>query len=255
MLKVQLLRYTPEGDKLIAAAAKLCYSPVGIGQIEENLTDDKVDSFLNLLMDMGHESPIEHVTFTFGVEGVSRTLTHQLVRHRIASYSQQSQRYVRLNQFEYILPPNIGNNSKAKELFIKAMEEDQKYYDEISAILYKDHYNKYISDGLDDKVARQKAEKEAIEDARYIFPNACETKIVFTMNTRTLLNFFSLRCCNRAQWEIRGLAIQMLKEVNKPYPILFKNAGPGCVRGACPEGSMTCGKIVEVREKFKNIRE
>ncbi|TJX13232.1 FAD-dependent thymidylate synthase [Tissierella creatinini] len=255
MLKVQLLRYTPEGEKLIAAAAKLCYSPVGIGQIEENLTDDKVTSFLNLLMDMGHESPIEHVTFTFGVEGVSRTLTHQLVRHRIASYSQQSQRYVRLKQFEYILPPNIDNNSKAKELFIKAMEEDQKYYNEISTLLYNDHYNKYIRDGLDDKVARQKAEKEAIEDARYIFPNACETKIVFTMNTRSLLNFFSLRCCNRAQWEIRELAIQMLREVNKAYPILFKNAGPGCVRGACPEGSMTCGKIVEVREKFKNIRE
>ncbi len=255
MLKVELLRYTPEGEKLIAAAAKLCYSPVGIGQIEENLSDDKVDSFLNLLMDMGHESPIEHVNFTFGVEGISRTLSHQLVRHRIASYSQQSQRYVRLSQFEYILPPNIENNPKAKDLFIKAMEEDQKYYDEISSLLYEDHYNRYIDEGLNDKIARQKAEKEAIEDARYIFPNACETKIVFTMNTRSLLNFFSLRCCNRAQWEIRELAIQMLKEVKKVYPVLFKNAGPGCVRGACPEGSMTCGKIVEVREKFKKISE
>lgn len=255
MLKVELLRYTPEGEKLIAAAAKLCYSPVGIGQIEENLSDDKVDSFLNLLMDMGHESPIEHVNFTFGVEGISRTLSHQLVRHRIASYSQQSQRYVRLSQFEYILPPNIETNPKAKDLFIKAMEEDQKYYDEISSLLYEDHYNRYIDEGLNDKIARQKAEKEAIEDARYIFPNACETKIVFTMNTRSLLNFFSLRCCNRAQWEIRELAIQMLKEVKKVYPVLFKNAGPGCVRGACPEGSMTCGKIVEVREKFKKISE
>lgn len=211
MLKVELLRYTPEGEKLIAAAAKLCYSPVGIGQIEENLSDDKVDSFLNLLMDMGHESPIEHVNFTFGVEGISRTLSHQLVRHRIASYSQQSQRYVRLSQFEYILPPNIENNPKAKDLFIKAMEEDQKYYDEISSLLYEDHYNRYIDEGLNDKIARQKAEKEAIEDARYIFPNACETKIVFTMNTRSLLNFFSLRCCNRAQWEIENWQYKCLK--------------------------------------------
>lgn len=251
MLKVELLRYTPDGEKLIAAAAKLCYSPVGISQIEEGLDDDKVESFLGILMDMGHESPIEHVNFTFGIEGVSRTLTHQLVRHRIASYSQQSQRYVRLSQFEYIVPPNIENNEIAKKLFIKAMEEDQKYYDEISSILYNDHYNRYIAEGLNEKTSKAKAEKEAIEDARYIFPNACETKVVFTMNTRSLLNFFSLRCCNRAQWEIRELAIAMLNEVKNVYPILFKNAGPSCVRGGCPEGSMTCGKIVEVREFFK----
>lgn len=255
MLKVELLRYTPDGEKLISAAAKLCYSPVGISQIEEGLTDDNINSFLNLLMDMGHESPIEHVNFTFGVEGISRTLSHQLVRHRIASYSQQSQRYVRLNQFEYIMPPNIEHNQKAKELFIKAMEDDQKYYDEISSLLYNDHYNRYILEGLKEKSAAQKAEKDAIEDARYIFPNACETKIVFTMNTRSLLNFFSLRGCNRAQWEIRELALKMLKEVKKVYPILFKNAGPGCVRGLCPEGKMTCGKIVEVREYFKNFSE
>ncbi|WFA07677.1 FAD-dependent thymidylate synthase [Tissierella sp. Yu-01] len=250
MLKVELLRYTPDGEKLVAAAAKLCYSPVGISQIEEDLNDDKVELFLNHLMDMGHESPIEHVNFTFGVEGVSRTLTHQLVRHRIASYSQQSQRYVRLSQFDYILPPSVEKNEKAKQIFIKAMEEDQKYYDEISSLLYNDHYNRYIEEGLKEKEAKRKAEKEAIEDARYIFPNACETKIVFTMNTRSLLNFFRLRCCNRAQWEIRELAIQMLLEVKKVYPILFKNAGPNCINGPCPEGIMTCGKIVEVREKF-----
>lgn len=254
-MKVQLLRYTPDGEKLIASAAKLCYSPVGISQIEEELTDEKVASFLNLLMDMGHESPIEHVSFTFGVEGVSRTLTHQLVRHRIASFSQQSQRYVRLDQFEYIIPPHIEKNPEAKELFLRAMEEDQKYYDKISSLLYDEHYSRYIGEGLTEKQARQKAEKEAIEDARYIFPNACETKIVFTMNTRTLLNFFRLRCCNRAQWEIRQLAVQMLNELKKVYPVLFKNAGPGCVNGPCPEGIMTCGKIAEVREKFRTLGE
>lgn len=253
MLTVELLRYTPDGEKLIASAAKLCYSPVGVSQIEEDLDETKVDSFLSHLMDMGHESPIEHVNFTFGVEGVSRTLTHQLVRHRIASYSQQSQRYVKLNQFEYILPPSIEKNPKAKEVFINAMEEDQKYYDEITELLFNDYYNGYLEDGLSEKESKRKAEKEAIEDARYVFPNACETKIVFTMNTRSLLNFFSLRSCERAQWEIRELAFQMLKEVKKVYPILFKNAGPSCVKGPCPEGVMTCGKISEVRKKYKSL--
>ncbi|NLW21790.1 MAG: FAD-dependent thymidylate synthase [Tissierellia bacterium] len=252
-MKVKLLSYTPNGERLIASAAKLCYSPVGVSQIEKGLDDEKVERFLKTLMDLGHESPIEHVSFTFGVEGVSRTLTHQLVRHRIASYSQQSQRYVKLDQFEYIIPPSIAEDEKAKELFIEAMERDQKYYDEISDILFNKYFDKYIKEGMKEKEARLKAEKESIEDARYVFPNACETKIVFTMNARTLLNFFRLRCCNRAQWEIRQLAIEMLKIVKKTYPTLFKNAGPGCLRGPCPEGAMTCGKIKEVREKFNNL--
>lgn len=255
MLKVELLSYTPDGEKLVASAAKLCYSPVGVSEIKEGLTDENVSRFLDMLMGMGHESPIEHVNFTFGVEGVSRTLTHQLVRHRIASYSQQSQRYVKLDQFEYIVPPHIEKNPKVKELFLQAMEDDQKYYDEIAKLLFEEHKKKYMEEGHTEKEAKRKAEKEAIEDARYVFPNACETKIVFTMNARTLLNFFSLRCCNRAQWEIRQMAIEMLKEVKKVYPILFKKAGPGCVRGACPEGKMTCGKIVEVREFYKNMSE
>ena len=253
MLKVELLRYTQDGEKLIGAAAKLCYSSVGINEIEENLNEENTESFLSLLMDLNHESPIEHVSFTFGVEGVSRSLTHQLVRHRIASFSQQSQRYVKLEQFEYILPPNIAKNEKAKVIFEEAMKEDQKSYDEITNILFEEHYNKYIEAGLSQKEARSKSEKESIEDARYVFPNACETKIVFTMNARVLLNFFRLRCCNRAQWEIRELAIQMLKEVKDIYPTLFKNAGPSCIQKSCPEGKMTCGKIMEVRENFKNL--
>lgn len=253
MLKVELLRYTPDGEKLIAAAAKLCYSPVGVSEIEESLDERKIESFLTLLMDLNHESPIEHVTFTFGVEGVSRSLTHQLVRHRIASYSQQSQRYVKLDQFQYIIPPAIENNKIAKALFIKSMEESQHHYNEIANLLFEDYYKEHLAEGLSEKEARLKAEKQSIEDARYIFPNACETKIVFTMNTRSLLNFFRLRTCNRAQWEIRELAIAMLKEVKKVYPILFKNAGPGCLTGPCPEGRMTCGKIKEVRENFRNM--
>lgn len=253
MLKVKLLRYTPDGEKLVASAAKLCYSPVGVEEIEEKLDAKNIDSFLTMLMSLGHESPIEHVTFTFAAEGVSRTLTHQLVRHRIASYSQQSQRYVKLDQFEYVVPPAIQENEEAKELFLKAMEEDQRYYNEITDILSNKLYDKYIKEGLSEKEARRKAEKEAIEDARYVFPNACETKIVFTMNARTLLNFFRLRCCNRAQWEIRALATEMLKEVKKVYPVLLKNAGPACINGPCPEGNMTCGKIKEVRETFSKL--
>lgn len=251
MLDVKLLRHTPDAEKLVASAAKLCYSPVGVEEIEGSLEDQDVSSFLKLLMDMGHESPIEHVSYTFAAQGVSRTLTHQLVRHRIASYSQQSQRYVKLDQFDYIIPPHIEDNPKAKALFIQAMEEDQKYYDELSSILFKQHLDKYIEQGLSEKKAKSNAEKEAIEDARYVFPNACESKIVFTMNARTLLNFFKLRCCNRAQWEIRELAIRMLEEVRSVSPVLFKNAGPTCLNGPCGEGAMTCGKISEVRKFFR----
>lgn len=253
MPKVELIRYTPDGEKLVAAAARLCYSPVGISEIEDSLDESKIESFLSLLLDLNHESPIEHVTFTFGVEGVSRTLTHQLVRHRIASYSQQSQRYVKLDQFQYIIPPAIEKNEKAKALFIQSMEESQSTYNEIADLLFEDYFKRYMEEGFSEKEAKQKAEKESIEDARYVFPNACETKIVFTMNARALNNFFRLRTCNRAQWEIRELAIEMLKEVKKVYPILFKNAGPKCLTGPCPEGRMTCGKIKEVREKFKNL--
>ena len=252
-IKVKLIRYTPDGEKMLASAAKLCYSPVGIDKIEEDLDEENVDKFLNMLISLGHESPLEHISFTFGIEGVSRTLTHQLVRHRIASYSQQSQRYVKLEQFEYVIPPSIKEEPEAKKMFIEAMEEDQKYYDKITNILYKKNYEKYMKEGYKELEARAKAEKSSIEDARYIFPNACETKIVATMNARSLLNFFRLRTCNRAQWEIRQLAMEMLKNVKEVYPILFKNAGPACLAGPCPEGKMTCGKIEEVREKFKNI--
>ncbi|MGL5244633.1 MAG: FAD-dependent thymidylate synthase [Sarcina sp.] len=241
-LKVKLIQYTPEPEKTIAAAAKLCYSSVGVDDIMEKLTEENTEKFLNMLMSYGHASPIEHVSFTFAVEGVSRSLTHQLVRHRLASYSQQSQRYVKLDQFEYITPPEIENDKEAKKLFIKSMEECQKTYEEIVKIL-KD---KYIKNGMKSKVA----EKKSIEDARYVFPNACETKIVFTMNARSLINFFHHRCCDRAQWEIRELAKQMVKQVREVAPILFKKAGPSCVSGPCPEGTMTCGKIKEMREFY-----
>jgi len=252
-MKVELLRYTPDGEKLVAAAAKLCYSSVGINDIEDNLNEENTNRFLDLLMSLGHESPIEHISFTFGIEGVSRALTHQLVRHRIASYSQQSQRYVKLDQFEYVIPPSIENDEEAKKLFIEAMEKDQEYYNKLTEILFNNHYARMIEEGLPEKEAKKRAEKEAIEDARYVFPNACETKIVVTMNARALLNFFKIRCCNRAQWEIRALATEMLRLVKSVYPTLFKKAGPSCISGPCSEGSMACGRISEVRKKFRNL--
>ena len=147
-MKVKLLRYTPDGEKLVASAAKLCYSSTGIAEIEEDLREDTIESFLSLLMDLNHESPIEHISFTFGIEGVSRVLTHQLVRHRIASFSQQSQRYVKLEQFEYIIPPTIEEDESAKKIFIKAMEEDQKNYDDLTDILYEKHYKKYMEEEI-----------------------------------------------------------------------------------------------------------
>jgi thymidylate synthase (FAD) len=253
-MKVSIIQYTPEPERLVASAAKLCYSQTGVENIMEDLDEAKVEKFLGMLMDLGHESPIEHVVFTFGVEGVSRVLTHQLVRHRVGcSYSQQSQRYVKLDQFEYVIPPEIEKIPAAREKFIRAMEEDQRSYNELTELLFNEHYQKLIKEGKPEKQARMQAEKTAIEDARYVFPNACETKIVFTMSARALMNFFKNRCCNRAQWEIRTMAEEMLRQLKAIAPILFKNAGPSCVAGACPEGNMTCGKMNEMREKYKNL--
>lgn len=252
-MKVKLIEYTPNPEKVVSMAAKLCYSSVGVDEIEKDLTDEKVDKFLNMLINIGHESPIEHVNFTFAVEGISRSCSHQIVRHRIASFSQQSQRYVTLGSFDYIIPPEIESIPEAKKIFIESMEKDQKSYDELVDILFDKHFNNFIEDGKTEKEAKLLAQKKSIEDARYVFPNACETKMVFTMNARSLFNFFKHRCCERAQWEIREMATLMLKEARHAAPIIFKNIGPNCVAGACPEGKMTCGKMIEIRQKFEQL--
>lgn len=250
-LRVKLVAHTPNPEKLVAAAAKLCYSDLPGDALFNDLSEDKASSFIDMLMSIGHQSPIEHISFSFSVEGVSRTLTHQLVRHRIASYSQRSQRYVTEGQFQYIIPPEIEQVQEARDLFIHAMQQDQKIYDDLSEMLYKKHKDTFIKEGIPEKRAASIATKKAIEDARYVLPNACETKIMLTMNARSLMHFFRLRCCERAQWEIREMAFQVLKEVMEVAPSLFKNAGPGCVVGPCPEGKMTCGNIIQVREKYK----
>ncbi len=247
---VTLLAYTPNPEQTVAMAAKLCYSPSSISNIKDGLTQDKAASFVDMLNEIGHASPTEHASFTFGIEGVSRSLLAQITRHRIASYSVQSQRYVAEKQFEYVIPPEIENSPEAKEIFLKAMENDQKEYDKLTEILAQKAYQDMISRGVDEKTAKRNAEKKAIEDARFVLPNACCTKIVCTFNARSLDNFFAHRCCNRAQWEIQSVAEQMLKLCLEVAPNLFKRCGPPCLNGSCPEGKMTCGRQKEVRERY-----
>ncbi len=249
-MNVELLQYNPDCEKIVAAAAKLCYSSSEIDGILNGLDEEKTTAFIDKLMSMGHESPIEHVSFTFGIEGVSRSLLAQFTRHRIASYSVKSQRYVNEGKFEYITPPEIECNPEAKKLFEEAMADDLKKYNEISDILFKKHYADMLGQGISEKRAKSVAEKKAIEDARYILPNACETKMIATFNARSLLNFFNHRCCERAQWEIRDMATKMLMLVKEVAPTLFKYAGPSCVAGPCPEGAMSCGKALEKRKLF-----
>ena len=253
-MKVEILSCTPDGEKLIAAAAKLCYSSSEISDLWDGLTPEKTERFLTMLGDLGHASPFEHVSITFGIEGVSRAVLAQITRHRIASFSVQSQRYVNKEQFTYIIPPAIEECEEAKAEFLKAMEEDRQHYIRLAEILTEKHVKRLIAEGMDQKQAEKVASKQAFEDARGVLPNACDTKIIMTMNVRSLYNFFSLRCCNRAQWEIRQLATEMLRLARNTYPLLFAHAGPPCLKGRCPEGSMTCGKAKEVKERFSTLK-
>ena len=249
--RVELLAYTPDAEKLVASAAKLCYSSAGIKGLMDNLDKDHTNRFLYMLMDLGHESPVEHISFTFGIEGVSRSLLAQITRHRIASFSVKSQRYVREGSFEFVVPPRIEKNEAAKELYLKAMREDQGTYNRLTDILYEEIVQEMLKAGKDEKEAKRDAEKQAIEDARFVLPNACETKMILTMNARSLLNFFHHRCCARAQWEIRHIAEEMLDLVKEVCPIIFAKSGPPCVSGPCAEGKMSCGRMAEMREKYQ----
>lgn len=254
MPKVYLLTHTPLPEFSIASAAKLCYSPSSISELRDNLTEEKASQFVDMLSTIGHESPIEHASFTFGIEGVSRALLAQITRHRMASFSVKSQRYVHEGSFEYVTPPEIENIPEAKAIYDEIMAEDQAKYDKLTEILKEKHIKTFLSEGLDEKTATKQAEKKAIEDARFVLPNACETQMIMTMNARSLMNFFKHRCCNRAQWEIRDVANQMLELVLEVAPNLFKNAGPACVSGKCPEGKMTCGKMLEMKEFYGRMK-
>lgn len=260
-LNVKLLSYTQNPELLIATSGKLCYSASDIEALMEKQTPEMVERFVNMLVDMHHESPLEHVSFSFAIEGVSRSLTHQLVRHRIASYSQQSQRYVNLDKsFNYIVPKRIEERRYIEQRFEKAMEDAFEHYVAISRMLLESFMYEFYIENIDEyspdapiefieevMVRDYKKEynamiKKAIEDARAVLPNACETKIVCTMNLRTLINFCKHRCCRRSQDEIHALAWAMKEEVNKVAPLLAKSLGATCQFGKCNEGKMCCGK-------------
>ena len=217
-MNVELLYHTEDPERAVATAARLCYAPIGATELRDSLTEEQIRRVLTTIMAGGHFSTLEHASYTFAIDGVSRALTHQLVRHRLASFNQQSQRYVKFtNGLDTIKPGTIAEN-----------EECNKLFDEMIAKTVE-AYQAFVAAGI------------PAEDARYILPNAAETKIVVTMNIRELMHFFTLRCCNRAQWEIRDLAWKMLELVRPTAPFIFAQAGPSCVRGACPEGKMTCG--------------
>ncbi len=221
-MQVELLYHTPDPERAIATAARLCYAPVGAKELMETMPPERVSSVLTTIMKSGHFSTLEHASYTFAIDGVSRALTHQLVRHRLASFNQQSQRYVKFGaDLEVVKPATIAESDEANAVFDGIIEATKAAYAELMEL------------GI------------PAEDARYVLPNAAETKIVVTMNVRELLHFFEVRCCNRAQWEIREMAHRMLELVRPTAPFVFADAGAGCVRGACPEGKMACGNPFE----------
>ena len=211
-LNVVLLRHTPEPEEVVAMAAKLCYSASGVDELKQKIEAKDQAAFVEKLAAIGHLSPIEHVSFSFGIEGISRACSHQLVRHRVASYSQQSQRYVKEEQFDYVVPPSIKEDSALVKEFEKCMAEAQENYTRVLKRLEELGYKGETGQ----------------QDARYLLPNAAETKIVVTMNARELLHFFRVRTCNRAQWEIREMAERMLALVKGVAPTIFGKSGTGC---------------------------
>ena len=236
-LNVTLIAHTPEPEKVIAMASRTCYSALDLEGLDKKTDAADNAAYIRRVLASGHTSIAEHASFTFGLEGVSRTLLAQITRHRVASFSVQSQRYVSVagaEVFDYVLPPRIrALGPEAEEKFARQMKTMQRWYDEWSEALGQD----------------------SAEDARFVLPGAAATRIVMTMNARELLHFFSLRMCNRAQWEVREAAWRMYELVYPLAPSVFENAGPGCARGACPEGKRSCGRAAEVREKIQGLRE
>lgn len=238
--KIKLLSMTPNAKELIFAAARQCYTGGWVGDTWQECedgkiqvvdlndqhicTDKEIDNLVKYLKESGHTSVLEHVKFTFAIDDISRVLSHQLVRHRLASYSQQSQRYVNLkSEFSmdnYVTPPKIKKNKVASIKYRNILSDIQKSYNELIGL------------GIEP------------EDARFVLPNAAKTRIVVTMNCVALLHFFDLRSCSLAQWEIRDLSDKMLEICKDKLPVVFKNAGSRCISlGYCPESSKrSCGK-------------
>ncbi|MEG1608237.1 MAG: FAD-dependent thymidylate synthase [Clostridia bacterium] len=238
--KVELLKYTPNPEEVIALSAKLCYSDATIEDIKEGVETKDISKFIQRLTSFGHASPLEHASFTFGIEGVSRAFLAQITRHRIASFSVKSQRYVAANKnsrsFNYVVPPAIiALGQDAIDKYSTQMDTMQCWYNDWQQQLGGDC-------------------ESSNEDARFVLPNAAETKMIVTMNARELMHFFNLRCCNRAQWEIREVAWQMLAKVLVIAPNIFANSGPTCIDGKCGEGAMSCGKMLEMRAKQNALK-
>jgi thymidylate synthase (FAD) len=230
---VTLLQHTPDPDRAVAIAGRLCYAPVSAAELQHEMSGEDVAKLVRVLVRSGHHSALEHAAFTFAVDGVSRACTHQLVRHRVASYNQQSQRYVNFGHADsFVVPPTIAADPEAQKVFLEAMEHARAAYDRLVEL------------GL----AGGRGKESVQEDARFVLPNAAETKIVVTMNARELRHFLQVRCCNRAQWEIRDLAWTMRGMLRDVAPNLFEKTGPGCLYGTCPEGKMTCGKPYKPEE-------
>ena len=232
-MKAVLIRHTLSPEEVVALGARLCYSKARVDDLLEKVEAKDQTDFVHKIMSMGHDSVLEHASFTFGIEGVSRTLLAQITRHRVASFSVQSQRYVSYEKgFGYIVPPKIeALGEEAVVEFERQMDTMHQWYTQ---------WQEKLGAG-----------EGGNEDARFVLPGACETRMMVTMNVRELRHFFSLRMCSRAQWEIRALACEMHRLCMEVAPALFENAGPGCLRGACPEGEKTCGKMLQIRQERK----
>lgn len=232
-MKVVLVRHTLSPEEVVALGARLCYSKARVDDLLTRVEAKDQTDFVHKIMGMGHDSVLEHASFTFGIEGVSRVLLAQITRHRLASFSVQSQRYVSYESgFGYIVPPKIeALGEEAVKEFEQQMDTLHQWYTA---------WQQKLGTG-----------EGGNEDARFVLPGACETRMMVTMNVRELRHFFSLRMCSRAQWEIRALANEMHRLCMEVAPALFENAGPGCLRGACPEGEKTCGKMLQIRQERK----
>ena len=232
-MKAVLIRHTLSPEEVVALGARLCYSKARVDDLLDKVEAKDQTEFVHKIMSMGHDSALEHASFTFGIEGVSRTLLAQITRHRVASFSVQSQRYVSYEKsFGYIVPPKIeALGADAVAEFERQMDTMHQWYVQ---------WQEKLGTG-----------EGGNEDARFVLPGACETRMMVTMNVRELRHFFSLRMCSRAQWEIRALAAEMHRLCMEVAPTLFENAGPGCLRGACPEGEKTCGKMLQIRQERK----
>ena len=232
-MKVVLVRHTLSPEEVVALGARLCYSKARVDDLLTRVEAKDQTDFVHKIMGMGHDSVLEHASFTFGIEGVSRVLLAQITRHRLASFSVQSQRYVSYESgFGYIVPPKIeALGEDAVKEFEQQMDTLHQWYTA---------WQQKLGTG-----------EGGNEDARFVLPGACETRMMVTMNVRELRHFFSLRMCSRAQWEIRALANEMHRLCMEVAPALFENAGPGCLRGACPEGEKTCGKMLQIRQERK----